>query len=492
MRLEPDAVFEVKHRSLRGKIGRLKTKRGYIETPALLPVIDVKRQLVGTERIRQLGFKAVMTNAYLLLKRGVKVSDIHEFLKFDGVIATDSGAYQMLEFGEIASTQSEIISFQEKINVDIGVILDSPTGKTDSDEWARQTVERTINNAIEFLKLRNREDILWVGPVQGGEYLNLVEYSAKKMAGLPFHIHGLGSPTEFLEGYRYTTILDMILHSKKHLPPSRPLHLFGAGHPAILPYFVALGVDLFDSASYALFAKDNRYLTSQKTYRLETLTELPCRCSVCEKYTAGELRGLNRKQREKLLAEHNLSVLAEEISRIKLAIYQGTLWDLLQSRVYSHPQIFEAFRWMLHRTRHLAKYSPITTPSVSGLFAFAHDRPETVLFRERITRFVSHLKPKRFVILSSKDQISKLEGDWRLDDKTLVMVLNEHFGLIPFEMLDVYPVYQTDSRRVKPDIRKILSIINAHKSASVATFDDALYSILRRKLKNVERLHHIM
>ena len=77
MRLEPDAVFEVKHRSLCGRIGRIKTKRGYLETPALFPVIDVKRQLVDVERIRQLGFKAVMTNSYLLLKRGFKVGDIH-------------------------------------------------------------------------------------------------------------------------------------------------------------------------------------------------------------------------------------------------------------------------------------------------------------------------------------------------------------------------------------------------------------------------------
>jgi len=261
MRLEPDAVFEVKHRSLCGRIGRIKTKRGYLETPALFPVIDVKRQLVDVERIRQLGFKAVMTNSYLLLKRGFKVGDIHQFLKFDGIVATDSGAYQMLEFGEINATQEEIIRFQEEIDVDIGVILDTPTGKTNSKEWAKQTVDKTLNNAVESLELRNRDDVLWVGPIQGGEYLDLVEFCAKKVADLPFHIHGLGSPTEFLEGYRYQTILEMILISKKHIPPSRPVHLFGAGHPAILPYFVALGIDLFDSASYALFAKDDRYLT---------------------------------------------------------------------------------------------------------------------------------------------------------------------------------------------------------------------------------------
>jgi len=492
MQLEADTIFEVKHRSLLGRIGRIKTKSGYLETPTLFPVIDIKRQLVDVEKIRRLGFQAIMTNAYLLLKRGVKIGDIHDLLKFDGVVATDSGAYQLLEFGEIDVTQKEIIEFQERIGVDIAVILDIPTGKTQNKEWAKRTVDLTINNALESIKMRTRGDILWVGPIQGGEYFDLIEYCSQKMADLPFHIHGLGSPTEFLEGYRYQTILDMIFHTKKHIPSSRPIHLFGAGHPAILPFFVALGIDLFDSASYALFARRDGYLTPQKTYRLETLTELPCRCNVCTQYTVQEIKLAERKEREKLLAEHNLSILAEEISRIRLAIYQGTLWDLLQQRARSHPEVFEAFRWLVKKASYIARYTPITSPTASGLFVFSR-RPETILFMERVKKFVAEFKPKKIVILTSKEQISALTKGHMVQNDTLVVYLHNSLGLVPIEFLDTYPVYQIESPRQNPKIDSVVKLVKSQKGASVGTFDRKLYAILREKLRDheVSLLHDI-
>lgn len=480
MLLEPDTVFEVKHRSLLGRIGRIRTKKGYLETPTLFPVIDTKRQLVEIEKIRALGFRAVMTNAYLLLKRGVKVGDIHDYLRFDGIVATDSGAYQLLEFGGIRASQKEIIEFQEQIGVDIAVILDTPTGQTQDKEWARRTVDTTLRNAQEAIELRRREDVLWVGPIQGGEYTDLVEYCSKEMAKLPFHLHGLGSPTEFLEGYRYRTILEMIASAKRNIPPSRPLHLFGAGHPAVLPFFVALGVDLFDSASYALFAKDGRYLTSQRTYRLETLVELPCRCGVCAKYTAKELHDAEASLREKLLAEHNLSVIAEEISRIRLAIYQGTLWDLLQARMHSHPQIFEAFRWFLKRAKSIARYTPITSPTASGLFVFSPTRPEILLFKRRLKRFVEELKPEKIVVLSSQSQLAKAKK-YLGDNKTLVVVLHSSLGAVPVELLDTYPVYQIESVDRRPKIEGALGVIVSQRSATIVVFDKQTYRGLRRR-----------
>jgi 7-cyano-7-deazaguanine tRNA-ribosyltransferase len=484
MLLEPDTIFDIKQRSLWGRIGRIKTKKGYLETPTLFPVLDIKRQLVDIETIRRLGFKAVMTNAYILFKRQTKVSDIHHLLNFDGIVATDSGAYQILEFGNIQASQEEIIRFQEGINVDIGVILDTPTGKTLDKEWAKRTVDNTISNAAKSISLRERGDILWIGPIQGGEHLDLIEYCTKKMADMPFHIHGLGSPTEFLEGYKYDTILEMILHSKKYMPPSRPLHLFGAGHPAILPFFVALGVDLFDSASYALFARNDRYLTPHKTYHLDRLIELPCKCNVCSRYDAKELRGTNKSQRERLLAEHNLSVLAQEIARIRLAIYQGTLWDLLQSRIYSHPQIFQAFKWLTRRTASLARGTPITAMQISGLFAFTNDRPEARLFRQRLKRFIAKKKPDRIVIIPSKRQAG-LVAKWK-DNHTMFAVTHRYFGLVPLEMLDLYPVFQTVSLAKKPAINKIIDLLKDLDNLVILTSDPNIYGQLSKKLTNVD------
>jgi len=62
--------FEVKEKDLLGRIGKLKTKSGILETPLLFPVINPTIQLVPPQRLKdEFGFEAVITNSYILRKR---------------------------------------------------------------------------------------------------------------------------------------------------------------------------------------------------------------------------------------------------------------------------------------------------------------------------------------------------------------------------------------------------------------------------------------
>ena len=63
-----------------------------------------------------------------------------------------------------------------------------------------------------------------------------------------------------MEDYDFRLLAKMIL-TAKDIIPNKPLHLFGAGHPLAISIAVALGCDTFDSASYILYARDNRYIT---------------------------------------------------------------------------------------------------------------------------------------------------------------------------------------------------------------------------------------
>ncbi|MDL5503268.1 MAG: tRNA-guanine transglycosylase, partial [Candidatus Methanoperedens sp.] len=100
---------------------------------------------------------------------------------------------------------------------------------------------------------------------------------------------------------------------------------------------VALGCDLFDSASYALYAKDGRYMTARGTYHIENLQYLPCSCPICSSLSVREL--LESDKREELLARHNLYVTFEEIRVVKQAIQEGSLWELVENRCRAHPQL---------------------------------------------------------------------------------------------------------------------------------------------------------
>src|SRR5208283_727836 len=149
-----------------------KTKSGTVETPLLFPVINPSIQLVPPRRLKEtFGFEAIITNAYILKKRyqDKPINEgLHKFLDFDGVVMTDSGAYQILVYGQVDVNQKEIVAYQEGIGSDIATMLDIPTGWRITKEQAQTTVAETYRRAKDFFKTKTRDDILWVGPIQGG------------------------------------------------------------------------------------------------------------------------------------------------------------------------------------------------------------------------------------------------------------------------------------------------------------------------------------
>ena len=120
----------------------------------------------------------------------------------------------------------------------------------------------------------------------------------------------------------------------------------------------AMGCDLFDSAAYALYAKEGRYLTTHGSFKIDELTDLPCSCVVCRSHTAEELR--TAKDRIRLLALHNLAVTLAEISRIRQAITDGTLWELVDERCRNHPQLLTGYRELLRYNASLEMYDRVS------------------------------------------------------------------------------------------------------------------------------------
>jgi len=453
-------AFEIKERDLLARIGILETKSGKVETPLLLPVINPAVQPISPKNMRkELGCKAIITNAYIIkkhFKNKAKQKGIHKILDFNGVIMTDSGAYQILVYGEIEVKPEEIVRYQEEINTDIATILDVPTGWNTPRSYAKETVEETLRRAKELTKLKIREDILWVGPVQGGQHLDLVAVSAKEMGKLPFEIHALGSPTIVMQQYFFDTLVDMILTAKQNLPPERPLHLFGAGHPFMFALAVALGCDLFDSAAYALYARENRYMTTHGTIKLNKLEYLPCSCPVCVKNDPKSLAETSKTEREKLLARHNLHVCFEELRKIKQSIVEGRLWEHLELRAHGHPALLQALKKLKEYEDYLERHSPATKRG--GLFFFSSTdlaRPEVVRYKKRL--FERYSPPEKATTLVLFPQTRAKPFHKSKEQKIFVKILREElgttesihvctyaapFGVVPTELDDVFPLSQ--------------------------------------------------
>ena len=158
--------------------------------------------------------------------------------------------------------------------------LDKPTGFGLSYQKSEDFVNKTLENAKATLEIvaeneksrnngNNKNDkncvgnAIWAGPIQGSEHFDLVEHSVQALDKMGFELMAIGSPVELMESYNFSLLCQMIA-TVKRLIPSKPIHLFGAGHPLTIPLAVALGCDTFDSASYMLYARDNRYMVRDR------------------------------------------------------------------------------------------------------------------------------------------------------------------------------------------------------------------------------------
>lgn len=453
-------MFRVKHYDLLGRIGELRTRQGRLETPALLPVVNPLKQVITPRDLRDMGFEAITTNAYLLMKNmreKARAEGVHKVLDFDGVVMTDSGAYQLLVYGNVDASPDEIVKFQVEIGSDIAVILDVPTGHPAARSRAEFTVEETLRRARRLFEL-DRGSALWVGPVQGGMWLDLVSFCAREMSKLPFDLYALGSPTKVMEQYRFDALVDMVLAAKSHLPLGKPFHLFGAGHPMMFSLAVGLGCDTFDSASYALYARQGRYMIESGTLRVKDLDYLPCSCPVCSKLSASELREMSKPEAERALAMHNLYVCLAELRRVKQAIKEGRLWDLIEARGACHPSMSLALQKVASVSHLLERGTPISKPKGVLLSSpLSTYRPEVYRFRKRVVERLPFDRPilllippppttpfsrSRAVKGLLKQLFLLLGGVLDLVD---IYIYATPLGVVPLELDETYPASQHSS-----------------------------------------------
>ena len=448
-----------------GRVGLLKTNHGTIKTPALMPVIHPRKQKID---VKKFGAEIVITNAYLVykdeeLKKKAIDKGIHALINFNGPVMTDSGSFQLSVYGDVDISNIEVIEFQELIKTDIGTSLDIPTAPFVDREKVCEDLAITLERAHEAVEYKEANNIkmLLNSVVQGSTFPNIRAYCAKELSKLNSDLYPIGAVVPLMESYKYTDLVDVVMASVLHLPDNVPRHLMGAGHPMIFALAVAMGCDLFDSAAYILYAEDDRFLTTRGTYRLENLQEMPCSCEVCTNYSPDELRSMDKDERTKLIAEHNLHISFAELRVIRQAIADGNLMELVEERSRAHPMLLDACRRLGDYADDLEVYDPRVKKS-----AFFYTGCES-LKRAEVTRHLNKLKSmdkKRNLVILPKTRkpYSKYINRYNLGDffifgneteldldNTDFMVLDVPFCLIPLNIDEVYPLSQNESPKIR-------------------------------------------
>ena len=445
-------MLEIQRRDGMARICTLETPHGTIETPALLPVINPRLLTITPRQLKEeFGFQALITNSYIIrndakLKEKALSQGLHELLDFDGVVMTDSGTFQSHMYGEVEVVNADIVDFQRDIGSDIGTVLDIFT----EPEWTKERTAEAVRVTLERTReaAARKGKMMLAGVVQGSIYPDLREECASVLSGIDADVHPIGGVVPLMEQYRYSDLVDVIIASKKGLTPARPVHLFGAGHPMIFALAALLGCDMFDSASYAKYARDGRYMFNEGTMHLVDMKGLECECPACVGKTIDSLKALPAHEKLRTLAAHNLHVCSMEIRRVKRAIREENLWELVERRCRAHPALLDGLRRLKAHQEYLEVYEPLSRDG--ALFYTGSEtlaRPAFLRYERRMKEryqqpmtkvcvgFEERDKPYSRVHAEEMARISKVA-----DAHFIVM---SPFGPVPMEMDEVYPLAQS-------------------------------------------------
>ncbi|MCK4808084.1 MAG: tRNA-guanine transglycosylase, partial [Candidatus Aenigmarchaeota archaeon] len=302
----------------------------------------------------------------------------------------------------------------------------------DNRETAVHKLEET-SKRISEARLSVSEQLL-AGPVQGGRFIDLREKASLSVGKSGADVFAIGGIVPLMERYEFSRLIDTVMTVKMNLPPGRPVHAFGCGHPMLFSLLVLAGVDLFDSAAYALYAEDKRYMTVRGTFKIDDMHELPCSCPACSGKKPSDMD-------KRSIAMHNLYVTFGEIRTIRQAIMDGALFELVEQRVRAHPALLDAYVHLLRNKDYsdfIEKYDPVTKGS-----AFFYTGTESVMrpavhrARKRLHERYVPPKGRKGYLVRSFDRFAKST------DNIHFIVRESLYGVVPSDILNIYPFGQT-------------------------------------------------
>ncbi|MDH3270707.1 MAG: tRNA guanosine(34) transglycosylase Tgt [Gemmatimonadota bacterium] len=348
------------------RTGTFSTPHGDVRTPAFMPVgtAGTVKGLI-MEEVERLGADMVLANTYhLYLRPGHelvrRLGGLHDFMRWDGPILTDSGGYQVFSLAGIRDIHDDGVDFQSHIDgskhtftpesvmdvqralgADVVMAFDvCPPGGCDrstAEEANRRTLAWLERCRDRFRSLSESGDGLTQAlfPVlQGNVYDDLRREHARQFMELDdwpgFGIGGLSVGESKEDMWRVLDVLDEVL------PSDRPRYLMGVGYPDDLLEAVARGCDLFDCVAPTRNARHGTAWTSEEgqvnlkaaRFREDTRPIDPgCDCYTCSRYDRAYLRHLVVSAewlQVRLLSIHNLRFLVRLGEEARRRIGDGT------------------------------------------------------------------------------------------------------------------------------------------------------------------------
>jgi queuine tRNA-ribosyltransferase len=345
--------------------GRLRTRRGIIETPIFMPVgTQGTVKAVSPRELRELQAQIILGNTYhLFVRPGLevirKIGGLHKFMGWDGPILTDSGGFQVFSLAKLRRITEEGAHFQNHLDgspcligpetsmeiqhtlgSDIVMAFDECPPHPCTHEEAAKSLDLTLRwerRSIDWWAGRNDsgERPLLFGIVQGSSYADLREKSARELVAMGWDGYAVGGVSV---GEPEPEMMAAVEFAVPHLPQDRPRYAMGLGTPPQMVEMVARGIDMFDCVLPTRIARNGTAFTETGTINLKnacfTMDEKPieegCGCYACANFSRAYLRHLVKAEEIlglRLITLHNLHFYLGLMRRVRAALEAGTFAD---------------------------------------------------------------------------------------------------------------------------------------------------------------------
>lgn len=313
----------------KGRAGHFDTRAGQVLTPTFMPVgTRGSIKSVPMQLIESMPIDVVLANTYHLhLKPGEKtvksLGGLHEFMRRQGPILTDSGGFQVFSLANVRTITEEGVEFKNpengdmvmirpedsmRIQVDLGadiiMAFDDLVGLEGEDALrTREAYDRThrwLDRCIvEFDKLTKNMDEppLLFGIAQGGldrdlRLKSLERVQSTSVSGIAIGGLSVGESKE--------EMYEVLEYLEPQYDKYRPRYLMGVGDPPDLRFAYGHGIDMADCVIPTRNARHGSvWVSGDKQINLKSAThaedssviEVGCGCYACSNgYSKGWLR----------------------------------------------------------------------------------------------------------------------------------------------------------------------------------------------------------
>ncbi len=345
--------FQLHTRENSARRGTLTLAHGTVETPAFMPVGTYGAvKTMSPDAIRSINAQIILSNTFhLWLRPGLEVIEahggLHEFMKWDGPILTDSGGFQVFSLGALRKITEEGVTFQSPVNgdrcfltpeecmriqrvlnSDVVMIFDECTPYPADETTARTSMELSLRWAERSKIAHGDNSNALFGIVQGGMHESLRDESNAALQKMDFDGYAIGGLSV---GEPKADMQRILKHTAPQLPADKPRYLMGVGTPTDIVNAVSHGIDMFDcvlptrnARNGWLYTRDGIIKLRNSQYRLDTTApDAQCECYTCQHFSRAYLHHLQRTNEilgAHLNTIHNLFYYQQLMNEIRTTI----------------------------------------------------------------------------------------------------------------------------------------------------------------------------